>query len=73
MSHERDGDYHGFVCDTCDDEDGNIGDFHEVWGDLKQDGWRAFMGDDGEWEHKCPRCCSKGVGSGLCLAKWDRQ
>lgn len=54
--HEQDGGTHTFSCDKCGDCEGGEGDFRDVWADLKDEGWRTFRNDDGDWEHRCPVC-----------------
>lgn len=56
MTYEMDGGGHTFACDKCGDSETEEGDFSDVWGDLKDVGWRAFRNDDGDWEHRCPVC-----------------
>lgn len=56
MSSERSGRSVIFTCDECGDVGGDTGSFKYVWEDLEIDGWRAFMNDDGDWEHRCPDC-----------------
>lgn len=53
---ERDGKEITFICDVCDESETEEGDFYDIWEELKSDGWRAFMNEDGDWEHRCPDC-----------------
>lgn len=42
-------------CDHCSFIDTFIGEFMEVIGKMKDEGWKVFkLGDD--WDHSCPDC-----------------
>lgn len=56
MSSETNGQLVTFVCDSCGEDREVAGRWRDVWQDLKEDGWRSFKDDDGEWRHKCPDC-----------------
>lgn len=60
MTHERDGRgdeaTHEFSCDYpgCNETYVGDGDFRDVWDEARDDGWRCFENDGGEFEHRCP-------------------
>jgi len=57
-----------FCCDVCGETAGeseaNItrprhseqSDFHQLWNELKSEGWHACKTMRGTFEHYCPRC-----------------
>ena len=59
MSKEQKGQLISFYCDNCDEEKQVAShNFVEAWESAKEDGWRCFKNDEGEWEHICPDCRS---------------
>lgn len=50
-----------FTCDACEavSEAYDPNDFAEAWTELKDEGWRAFKDENGEWQHRCPECRGK--------------
>jgi len=60
MTVNQDGNDYEFECDRCGEcGDYSGSDFHEAWGDARNDGWRAFKNDVDQWEHRCPDCVGK--------------
>lgn len=56
MSSDTQGQLVTFVCDECGDTFEAAGRFKDVWEIARDDGWRCFKADDGDWQHRCPGC-----------------
>ena len=56
MSSETEGQLVTFTCDECGEEFACAGSWRDVWQAAKDDGWRCFQDDNGEWQHRCPSC-----------------
>jgi hypothetical protein len=49
-------------CDTCGKTqylDFDWESFREAVAEAKENGWRSYKDEDGEWRHKCPECQRK--------------
>lgn len=56
MASETQGQLVIFTCDFCGTEHEASGTWRDVWESLKEDGWRSFEDEDGEWVHRCEEC-----------------
>ncbi len=60
MSSHKEGQHIVFICDVCNDEyEIESHDFKDAWESAKDDGWRCFKDEDGDWVHRCPDCVGK--------------
>lgn len=58
MSSEAKGQLVIFTCDFCGADYSAAGSFKDAWEAAKEDGWRCFKDEDGDWVHKCDECMS---------------
>lgn len=45
-----------WFCDKCGDSEPLTFNFQEDWKVLRKNGWRASIGQDGRWRHRCGAC-----------------
>ena len=64
MSSEVTGQLVVFTCDLCGESHESAGTWKDVWAVLKEDGWRCFKDEDGDWVHRCPQCRARGAKRG---------
>jgi len=56
MSIERFGSFYVPICDDCGAELAPCEEWNEALHTIKQEGWKHYRNEHGEWQDRCPDC-----------------